>query len=123
MTKRTSRFAVHVLLPATLATACFSERVAGPDGGGAQCDGTTTACAVTVQDNSFSPSTRRVTAGSTVRWTNQGASPHTSTSLVDVWDSGNLNGGQSFEHTFDSAGEFEYECVYHDGMTGTIVVE
>ena len=115
--------ALAAALATTLAAGCFSERSTEPQDTNA-CDGTTTPCLVEVRDNSFSPATRRVTVGSTVRWTNEGASPHTSTALDnDEWDSGNLNSGQSFEHTFEAAGSFDYECIYHSGMTGTIVVE
>lgn len=28
----------------------------------------------------------------------------------------------SFTHTFDEAGEYEYECTLHGGMTGLITV-
>lgn len=120
MTKSTMNLlALQVTLGASLVAGCFSERATEPDGTTA-CDGD---CTVEVRDNSFAPGTRRVTIGSTVRWTNEGASPHTSTALADAWDSGNLNSGQSFEHTFEAAGSFDYECIYHDGMTGTIVVE
>jgi len=118
----TGVLALQVLLGGLLMTGCFSERATAPDDTTA-CDGTTTPCAVAVRDNSFAPETRTITVGSTVRWTNEGASPHTSTALADEWDSGNLNAGQSFEHTFEAAGSFDYECIYHDGMTGTIVVE
>ena len=99
---------------------CFSERSTEPEDSTA-CDGTTTPCAVEVRDNSFDPSTRRVTLGSTVRWTNEGNSPHTATG--DGIDSGTLSSGASYEQTFASAGNFEYECIFHSGMTGRIIVE
>ena len=105
---------------ALLAGACFSERTTEP-GDVTPCDGTATACTVNVTDNSFTPRTRRVLVGSTVRWTNNGDSPHTSTGAS--WDSGTMNVGGDFEHTFDAAGEFDYHCEFHDGMDGTIVVE
>ena len=123
MTKATIRLlALQATLGASLSTGCFSERTTEPEGT-TPCNGTTTPCSVDVRDNSFAPGTRRVTVGSTVRWTNEGASPHTSTALAGEWDSGNLNSGQSFEHTFEAEGSFDYECIYHSGMTGTIVVE
>ena len=101
------------------AAACFSERVAGP--ADELCDGSATPCAVQMSDNSFTPATRRVSVGSTVRWTNAGASPHTATSTA--WDSGTLMSGQSFERAFPAVGSFDYECIFHSGMTGRIVVE
>ena len=110
------------LLVATLlaAGACFSERTTEPEDT-TPCDGTTTACAVNVTDNVFAPRTLHVVAGSTVRWNNNGASPHTSTG--PGWDSGTILVGGSFEETFETTGEFDYECEFHDGMTGTVVVE
>lgn len=121
MTNTTRRLLVTpVLLGATLAAGCFSERTTEPDDS-TPCDGTTSACVVDVTDNTFSPRTLTVTEGSTVRWENDGASPHTSTG--DDWDSGTILVGADFEHTFDAAGEFDYVCDFHSGMNGTIVVE
>ena len=33
-----------------------------------------------------------------------------------------LNPGESFEYTFDRAGDFDYECTIHPGMDGSITV-
>ena len=121
MTKTTIKLlGFQALLGATLLSACFSERTTGPETT-TPCDGTTTACDVSVIDNDFSPRTVHVTTGSTIRWENNGDSPHTSTG--DDWDSGTILVGGSFEHTFDATGSFDYECVFHSGMTGTVVVE
>ena len=117
MTKTTRLLAIHALLGATLATGCFSERSTEPEDT-TPCDGTTTACVVNVTDNTFSPRNLLVEAGSTVRWVNNGASPHTSTG--DGWDSGTMLVGADFEHTFDEAGDFDYVCDFHPGMSGTI---
>jgi plastocyanin len=40
------------------------------------------------------------------------------------WDSGFVNGGQSYSHTFDVPGTYRYFCLPHEslGMVGTIVV-
>src|SRR2546428_6026468 len=46
---------------------------------------------VTIQDFSFSPATLSVRVGSTIQWTNKGPSPHTATSDLGVWDSGQLS--------------------------------
>ena len=122
MTKTTTKIHAALLLCATLpAGACFSERTTEPEDV-TPCDGTITACTVSIIDNAFSPRTRHVVVGSTVRWTNNGASPHTVTG--DAFDSGNLDDGQQFEETFTVAGEFDYVCEYHsDLMTGTVIVE
>ena len=70
----------------------------------------------------FEPTTLTVPPGSTVRWFNDDALPHTVTAADSSWDSGNLAPGGSFERRFDSAGSYAYLCRYHPGQTGTIVV-
>ena len=71
----------------------------------------------------FSPSTITIHVGDTVVWHNGGTVPHTATG--SGFDSGNLNPGQSYSHTFSSAGTFAYHCQYHQalGMVGTVVVQ
>ncbi len=76
----------------------------------------------------FTLSSVTINAGDTVTWTNNSTVasgiPHTSTSDTGVWDSGTLNPGQSFSHTFAAAGTFPYHCDFHQniGMVGTITV-
>ncbi len=70
----------------------------------------------------FEPATLNVAAGTTIRWFNDDALPHTVTAADSSWDSGNLAPGGAFERRFDSPGTYAYLCRYHPGMTGTIVV-
>ena len=70
----------------------------------------------------FEPVTMTVAAGTTIRWFNDDALPHTVTAADSSWDSGNLAPGGAFERRFDSPGTYAYLCRYHPGMTGTIVV-
>ena len=88
---------------------------------------------VDVQDNSFAPDTVTVTPGDTVTWTQSGSNPHSVTADDGSFDSSEncppvcMRNGDSFEHTFDEAGEFGYHCKIHgspgQGMSGTVVVE
>ncbi len=82
--------------------------------------------AVQALDNFFQPQTITVPVGTTIVWTNAGQVPHTVTADDKSWDSGNLNPGQSFSHTFNTPGTFGYYCVYHgapgSGMFGTVTV-
>jgi plastocyanin len=78
---------------------------------------------VAMQDNSFNPASRTVSAGTTVRWVNNGSFAHNTVSDDGVWASGNLDTGASFQHTFAAAGTFAYRCTLHAGMTGTVVVQ
>jgi plastocyanin len=63
-----------------------------------------------------------VPVGTTVVVVNSDAAPHTWTADDGTFDSGALNEGDTFEFTFDEAGEFAYHCNFHPSMTGTIVV-
>jgi plastocyanin len=77
---------------------------------------------VRVQNNSFSPSTRVVDAGTTVtfRWS-AGANTHNVT-FNDGPTSPDQSSG-TFARTFAVAGSFPYQCTIHSGMNGTITVQ
>ena len=108
------------IIAAALTAGCFSERTTGPGDTTTCTSSATNECLVVMNDNSFAPATIRVTAGSTVTWENRGASPHTSTG--GGWDSGTVVPDATFEREFATAGSFGYECVFHPGMEGTVVV-
>jgi plastocyanin len=80
---------------------------------------------VSIVDFAFTPKTITVPVGTTVRWINNGNAPHTvtSTSSPKAFDSGTLNSGDTFQHTFTTAGQFPYRCNIHPSMTGTVIVE
>jgi plastocyanin len=63
-----------------------------------------------------------VTVGTTVRWLNDGPSPHTATSDTGVWDSGVLDPGQAYQYQTGTPGTFPYHCTLHPGMVGSITV-
>lgn len=58
----------------------------------------------------------------TVKWTNNDNMPHTVTAVDGSFDSGNMNAGASFVHTFDKVGTYDYTCVYHHWMHGSVAV-
>jgi plastocyanin len=71
----------------------------------------------------FSPNPIRITAGSTVTWTNTTAPTHTSTSDAGAWNTGNIaSGGTSSAVAFPTAGTFTYHCAIHPSMTGSVIV-
>ncbi len=78
--------------------------------------------------SAFSPSPDTVAAGSTVTWSNNDGITHTVTSASggDVFDAGNVAGGSTYQHTYNTAGTYTYYCKIHgtptSGMRGTIVV-
>jgi len=82
---------------------------------------------ITIRDNSFSPSSLTVDPGTTVRWVNNGNMIHTVTSGTrnnanGLFNSGDMRSGAAFEFTFTDSGTFDYYCIHHAGMDGTIVV-
>ncbi len=76
---------------------------------------------ITIQDFAFSPQTLEIKVGESVKWANKDSAPHT----VDFNDfkSNSLSNGDSFEHTFDAAGEYDYICAIHPSMKGHISVK
>src|SRR5579862_7535629 len=82
----------------------------------------TNSSAVTIADFQFTPATMQVPQGTTVTWTNNGPSNHTSTSDSGAWDSGVVQPGKSFSFKFNTPGTFSYHCSIHPSMKGTITV-
>ena len=69
-------------------------------------------------------STSTITVGTTVHWV-WVDSTHSTTSNTGVWDSGEHGTPHSFDHTFNSAGTFQYHCTVHGVamMSGTVIVQ
>ena len=78
---------------------------------------------VTIVDFSFSPSSLTISAGDTVRWTNEDIAPHTATSDEGIWDSGTITTGNSYMRAFDNAGDFAYHCTIHPSMMADLTVQ
>jgi plastocyanin len=77
---------------------------------------------VSIQDFSFDPGQITVAPGTTVTWTNEGPSPHTTTADDGSWDSGELQQGEDFSFTFDEPGTYTYHCSIHPDMTASVKV-
>lgn len=77
---------------------------------------------VAIVDFAFNPGAVTVDMGATVTWTNQGPSPHTVTADDGSFDSGQLDAGASFSHTFTAAGTVSYHCSIHPEMVGSVAV-
>lgn len=88
----------------------------------------------------FSPDTVRIRAGETVLWRNTSALPHTVTADptkvaragnvilpagAAPFDSGMMDAGDTFSHTFTVPGTYRYVCVPHElaNMIGVVIVE
>jgi plastocyanin len=77
---------------------------------------------VSIVNMSFSPASITVKAGTTVTWKNNDNMAHTVTADDASFDSGALNNGQTFSHTFNTAATVTYHCTYHSTMTASVVV-
>jgi plastocyanin len=78
---------------------------------------------VLINNSKFSPTTLTVSVGTTVTWTNKESMTHTVTSDNNIFSSGNMGKGDTFTYTFSTVGTFPYHCIFHSGMTGTVVVQ
>ena len=72
----------------------------------------------------FSPSDVTVAPGTRVRWI-KGTNPHTVTPNGHAeWTAASLDQpNETFDHTFNTVGNFPYVCEIHFGMTGIIRVQ
>jgi plastocyanin len=79
---------------------------------------------IEISNFAFNPEVVTIPKGATVIWTNLDSASHTVVS-----DSGNeivsdpIPKGQSYAHTFNTAGTYSYHCGVHPSMVGTIIVE
>ena len=78
----------------------------------------------------FDPNPVTIAMGGTVTWENTDTAAHTVTSGSPadgpdgVFDSSLIMaGGASFSHTFDDAGTYDYFCMVHPWMAGSVIVE
>ena len=76
---------------------------------------------VNIKDYKFAPETIEIKKGDKVIWKNEDGVIHTVT--FDTFDSGSMKQGDTFEHTFDTAGSFSYYCGNHPSMKGTVKVK
>jgi plastocyanin len=98
---------------------------------------------VTIQGMGFAPVEIHVGVGDSITWLNGDKATHTITSwhkyqgtdhldyveIGKVWDSGDIRPGQTFSHTFNQAGTFEYISLpaylyfeYQQNPVGVVVV-
>jgi plastocyanin len=81
-------------------------------------------------DKPYMPRSIAIKTGDKVGWINTDQEVHTVTSGFEnstdkgkQFDSGLLNTNQTFEHTFDKAGTYNYFCTVHPTMAGVVNVK
>ena len=81
-----------------------------------------------ITDACYIPGSVTINVGDTVAWDNADIAAHTVTSgspqtgPSEEFDSSLIIGGAIFEVTFDEAGSYEYFCLVHPWMLGTVDV-
>lgn len=70
----------------------------------------------------FAPARIEVAAGTTVQWTNNDPLAHTVTAADGSFDSGLLQPGQTWAHTFTAPGTYDVSCTPHPFMKGVVIV-
>ena len=81
---------------------------------------------IIIYEYKFVPMTLTVPAGTTVTWINYDTAPHTATyrSFGDeAFDTGKIAANEVYRHKFRTAGTYDYICIFHQGMRGTVVVQ
>src|SRR5262245_45119132 len=76
-----------------------------------------------VSPMTYSPASIQISAGDTVQWISRDATDvHTVThNDLTTFRSNILNEGDTFEHTFDTAGDFPYFCEVHGKQMSGVV--
>lgn len=90
--------------------------------------GTQGANEIFISGMAFSPASKTIAIGTTIKWINKDGTTHTVTSGTPGSPSGTFNSGNfgqngEFSFKFDQAGTFNYFCNIHQSMTGTIIVQ
>ncbi len=79
---------------------------------------------VAIVDFSFDPEEVSVSVGDTVTWTNQDTAEHNVIAEEGApGESSDVPQGETYEFTFEEAGDFAYICNLHPNMEGTVTVE
>lgn len=78
---------------------------------------------VAIKNFAFTVTTLKISAGVTVKWTNNDNTTHTVTADNGSFDSGNIAPGASFTKVFTTKGTYAYHCSIHPMMTASVVVQ
>jgi plastocyanin len=76
---------------------------------------------INIVNFAFTPQTITIKLGSTVTWTNSDSVTHNPVGAD--FNANNISQGQTFKHTFNTAGTFDYHCSIHPEMTGKVIVQ
>lgn len=77
---------------------------------------------IDIKEFMYSPKDLTVAVGTKVTWVNDDQVPHTVVEVNKVFRSGALDTNDSFSYTFLIPGTFEYFCILHPQMIGSVRV-
>ena len=77
---------------------------------------------VTIHDLSFDPQVITVKTGATVRWVNMDEATHRVKFVDPAFSAFLLSTGESFSQKFARPGTYDYSCLIHPFMHGTVQV-
>lgn len=77
---------------------------------------------VAIQNFAFSPPVIGVRVGQMVTWTNKDVEQHTATARDKTFNSDVLDTNTSYAFTFTKAGTYDYNCLIHPDMVGSVIV-
>lgn len=112
MLRRNPCFALLVVFGALLSASCSARPEASPSG---------KTHTVLIKGSKFEPERLEVAAGDTVIWKNEDIVPHTATA-IRIFDSDNLDPGESWSYVAARKGTYPYICTYHPTMRAALVV-
>lgn len=75
-----------------------------------------------MKDIGFQPAELTVDRGDTIVWKNMDFVPHSATARDGSWDSKAINADSSWSYAPEKPGRYDYYCVFHPTMRGTIEV-
>jgi plastocyanin len=104
--------------PASSSTPPSASHAASKDGAGVAA-----AQQIEMDDDVFKPAQLTIPAGTKVTWVNKGKKAHTVVSDDKLFDSGLVNVGAEFTHTFSTPGTYAVHCAPHAKMKGQIIVQ
>ena len=77
----------------------------------------------TIQAFQFKPQTLDVKPGDDVEFVNKDVTEHTATAANNAFDSKSIKPGASWKWKAGAAGQYAYNCSFHNGMKGVINVK
>ncbi|HTV75099.1 MAG TPA: cupredoxin family copper-binding protein [Candidatus Acidoferrales bacterium] len=78
---------------------------------------------VHIRDFKYNPTPVVVSVGDTVEFINDDDEAHTVTSNDKSFDSGGLDTGETWLHTFAKPGKYAYFCALHPWMKAVVIVK